>query len=86
MEKRAEEYDLQAQYDPRITPVRRDIAARSVASLVSGLAPPPRLVDGRRERVVAGLADMRGAPDPGASLTTQALRGEAFDIYEIEEG
>lgn len=69
-------------FDPRLTPARADLAAAHLAGQVKA----GRFVEGRRERVVAELADMRAEPSPGASITTQALRGETMQVYEIEEG
>jgi hypothetical protein len=69
-------------FDKRLTPARPDIAAAHLRGKVNAL----HFVDGRSERIVAGVADMRGEPSPGASLTTQALRGECVQVYEIEEG
>lgn len=72
----------QAPFDTRLTPARRDIAAAHLAGQVQAA----RFVTGRRERVMHGVTGMRGEPSPGASLTTQALRGEFVQVYEVEEG
>jgi cell wall-associated NlpC family hydrolase len=69
-------------FDKRLTPARPDIAAAYLRGKVNAL----HFVEGRTERIVAGVADMRGEPSPGASITTQALRGESVQVYELEEG
>ena len=68
--------------DSRLTPARPDLAAEYLRSSVQAA----RYTQGRAEYVVAGIADMRGEPSPGASVTTQALRGEHVQVYEVEEG
>lgn len=70
------------QNDPRLTPARPDLAA----SQLRGTLEAPRYADGRAETVIAGIIDVRGEPSPGASLTTQALRGEKVQVYDVEEG
>ncbi len=72
----------QTAFDSRLTPARRDIAAAHLAGQVEA----GRFVEGQRETILHGIADMRGEPSPGASLTTQALRGEHVTVYEVEEG
>ena len=69
-------------FDPRLTPARPDLAAEYLRGKVDAA----RYTEGRTEYIVAGLADMRGEPSPGASLTTQALRGETVQVYEVDEG
>lgn len=70
------------EYDPRLTPARPDLAASHLRGTIEARS----YSEGRRERIVSGVVDMRGEPSPGASLVTQALRGETFVVYEIEEG
>ncbi len=71
-----------AKFDRRLTPARPDLAA----AFLRGQVDAARFVEGSRERVVAAIADMRAEPSPGASVTTQALRGEEAQVYEVEEG
>ncbi|MCC2096250.1 MAG: C40 family peptidase [Hyphomicrobiales bacterium] len=69
-------------FDKRLMPARPDIAAAHLRGKVKAR----HYVEGRSERVLFGTADMRGEPSPGASVTTQALRGENVQVYEVEEG
>ncbi|MGE3247627.1 MAG: NlpC/P60 family protein [Beijerinckiaceae bacterium] len=69
-------------FDPRLTPARPGLAAAHLRGQVEAA----HFVEGRHERVVAGIADLRGEPSPGAGVTTQTLRGESVNVYEIEEG
>lgn len=68
--------------DPRLTPARPDLAARSLAGTVEA----GRYADPVRMRVVAPSAPLRREPRPDASLDTEALAGEAVDVYEQHEG
>ena len=69
-------------FDPRLTPARRDLAAEHLRGTVEA----PRYVAGIHETVIAGITDMRGDPSPGAAVTTQVLRGEDVMVFEVEEG
>ena len=69
-------------FDKRRTPARPDLAAAHLRGKIDA----PRYVEGRREEIVAEVADMRNAPSPEAGLDTQAIRGERVTVYEIEEG
>jgi hypothetical protein len=68
-------------FDPRITPARRDLAARHLAGIVEA----PRFVEGEAYEIGAPQAAVRSAPSHEASLLTEALRGERLTIYEINE-
>jgi cell wall-associated NlpC family hydrolase len=68
--------------DMRRTAARPDLAAADLTGQVSAA----RFVEGRPMRIVREVADMRGAPRPDASLSTQALFGERITVYEDEEG
>jgi cell wall-associated NlpC family hydrolase len=68
--------------DPRTTPARPDLAARSLEGRVEAA----RFVDGTPMRVAAALAPLRREPRPDAPLDTEALCGEPLTVYEVEEG
>jgi hypothetical protein len=67
--------------DPRITPARRDLAARHLAGKVDAA----RFVEGKAYEITAAAAPMRDAPSPAAALMTEALKGERITIYDIGE-
>lgn len=68
-------------FDPRITPVRPDLAAEHLRGKVKA----PRFVEGTVQEVIAGIAPVRAAPVPDATLLTEALAGERVTIYETDE-
>ncbi|MBM3609712.1 MAG: peptidase P60 [Alphaproteobacteria bacterium] len=74
--------DKSRQFDRRLTPARPDLAAIHLEGLVQAA----RFVPPGREVVVVEVADVKSAPSPSAALDTQAIRGEIFNVYEIEEG
>jgi len=65
-------------FDPRVTPVRADLAAK----FLEGNVPAPRYVEGRSYEVIAPQAPLRQEPRPGAPLETEALLGERVTIYD----
>jgi len=65
-------------FDSRVTPVRADLAAKSLEGKVAA----PRYVEGRILEIVAAQAPLRGAPRPDAPLLTEALKGERVAIYD----
>ncbi|MGB6175661.1 MAG: NlpC/P60 family protein [Methylocella sp.] len=69
-------------FDPRLTPVRPDLAAAYLRGQVAADA----YVEGRAMQVAIGTADLRHAPAPDAPLDTQALFGEDVMLYEDHEG
>ncbi len=73
---------MTTQFDRRVTPARPDMAAAQLKGLVDA----PRFVEGVHEEVVVEIADLRSRPTLDAPLDSQALRGERFTVYEIEEG
>jgi cell wall-associated NlpC family hydrolase len=73
---------IQPSFDLRITPVRADLAAESLRGRVEA----PRYVSPRAQRVVTGIAPLRRTPAASASLETQALFGEAVDVYDERDG
>lgn len=68
--------------DPRVTPVRPDLAAARLRGRVEA----PRYVDGRAARIVAASAPLRRKPDPSAPLETEALFGETVTVYDESDG
>ena len=69
-------------FDRRLTPARADLAAASLRGQVEAAY----FVEGQRRQVAVGVADVKGAPAPDASLDTQALHGERVTVYEDHEG
>jgi cell wall-associated NlpC family hydrolase len=67
--------------DPRITPVRRDLAAKDLAGVVD----VERFVDGKAYEIAAAQAPVRQGPSHDAELQTEALKGERVTIYDIGE-
>jgi hypothetical protein len=72
-----------ATFDPRVTPVRADLAAEYLKGLVAA----GRFVDKTVHEVVNAQAPLRRDPRPDAALDTEALKGERVDVYdENDEG
>ncbi|MPZ37213.1 MAG: peptidase P60 [Rhizobiales bacterium] len=67
--------------DPRITPARRDLAAKHLAGIVDAR----RFVDGKAYEIGIAQAPVRNAPSHEAPLLTEALKGERLTIYDISE-
>jgi len=65
-------------FDPRITPARADLAAKSLEGKVAAA----RYVEGELYEVIEPQAPLRGEPKPDVPLATEALRGERVTIYE----
>jgi cell wall-associated NlpC family hydrolase len=68
-------------FDPRITPVRPDLAAEYLLGKVSA----KRFVEGRQYEVADPQAPVRLAPSPDAALATETLKGEHVIVYEITD-
>jgi cell wall-associated NlpC family hydrolase len=68
-------------FDPRITPVRADLAAKQLEGKVAA----PRYVEGRAFDVIDPQAPLRREPRPDASLETEALKGERVTIYDRDD-
>lgn len=64
--------------DPRLTPARRDLAAKHLEGQVEAA----RFVDGVELEVIDALAPLRRAPSHDAALDTEALKGERVTIYD----
>ncbi len=69
-------------FDPRVTPLRADLAAASLRGKVQA----PRYAEGRAMQVVEASAPLRRAPRPDAPLETEALFGETVTAYDESEG
>lgn len=65
-------------HDPRLTPVRGDIAAK----YLQGKVEANRFVTGEEFEVVEAIAAVREQPSSNATLMTEALRGERVTIYD----
>jgi cell wall-associated NlpC family hydrolase len=68
-------------FDPRVTPVRADLAAKYLEGKVAA----PRYAEGRVMEVVEPQAPLRREPRPDAPLETEALKGERVTIYDTND-
>ena len=68
-------------FDPRITPVRPDLAAAHLRGKVQA----GQFVEGTVQEVITGVASVRNGPSHGATQVTEALRGERVTIYENDD-
>lgn len=69
------------QFDPRITPVRPDLAADHLRGQVEA----PRYAQGTEQEVVVGTAQLRQEPSHQAPLLTEVLCGERVLVYEVDD-
>ncbi len=69
------------EFDPRITPVRPDLAAHHLAGRVEA----PRYVEGVVREIIDAQAPLRRVPSPEAPLDTEALFGERVTVYDTTE-
>jgi cell wall-associated NlpC family hydrolase len=69
---------MTANLDPRLTPARADLAAKSLEGRVTAA----RFVEGMTREVIDAQAPLRRNPSHEAPLDTQALRGERVTVYE----
>jgi cell wall-associated NlpC family hydrolase len=69
-------------FDPRVVPMRLDLAAR----ILEGHVEAPRFADPHLCQVQVPTVMMRKAPDPEAEAVSQLLYGEPFDAYEESDG
>jgi cell wall-associated NlpC family hydrolase len=65
-------------FDPRVTPLREDLAAK----YLEGKVKAARFVEGRVMEVIAPQAPLRRQPRPDAPLDTEALKGERVTVYD----
>jgi cell wall-associated NlpC family hydrolase len=70
-----------ANFDPRITPARPDLAAAHLRDKVEA----EHFVEGTEQEVIVGLAPVRKEPSHEAPLVTEALAGERVTIYQTDE-
>ncbi|PCJ31534.1 MAG: peptidase P60 [Alphaproteobacteria bacterium] len=68
--------------DPRITPARGDLAARSLEGKVAA----EKFCSGNDYQLVHGLTNLHNRPDIKSNTNTQLLYGEHFTVYEILDG
>ena len=68
-------------FDPRVTPVRADLAAAHLRGQVEAA----RFVEGTDFEVFDPVAPVRRSPVPDALLETEALKGERVTVYD-EDG
>ena len=73
---------VEPSFDPRVTPARPDLAAASLKGKIVADA----YVDGETKAVVRGVADLRRARSPDATIETQLFFGEGFVVYEEAGG
>jgi len=64
--------------DPRLTPARRDLAAK----YLEGKVKAARYVSGEEFEIIDGIAPLRRSPSSDAELATQVLKGERVTIYD----
>jgi len=67
--------------DPRITPVRPDLAAGHLEGEVKA----ERYTQGEEREVIDAQAPLRERPSPDAPLMTEALLGERVTVYEFDQ-
>jgi cell wall-associated NlpC family hydrolase len=66
-------------FDPRVTPVRADLAAKELQGKVAA----PRYVEGNVYEVIVPQTPVRSEPRSDAPLATEALGGERVTVYDI---
>jgi hypothetical protein len=64
--------------DPRLTPARKDLAAK----YLEGKVKAARFVEGQTFEISEAIAPLRENPSSDAMLLTQALKGERVTIYD----
>ena len=72
---------MDKRFDPRITPMRPDLAARYLEGHVTAA----RFADGVAMQVIAPIVSVSGSPSHQAEQTTQALYGERVTIYDRDD-
>jgi hypothetical protein len=68
--------------DPRLNVARLDLAAEKLRGTVKAA----RFAAGVLHRIVAPSAPLRRRPEPDAPLETEALHGEAANVYDEADG
>ena len=69
-------------FDPRLTPARQDLAAKSL----EGRVVAARYAQGTDKRVIVPQTGLWRAPRTDAGLENELLMGERFTVYEEREG
>lgn len=69
-------------FDPRVTPMREDIAAARLRGKVA----TGTFVEPTRFQVRASSAPMRRARDVALGYETELVHGERIDVYELKDG
>jgi cell wall-associated NlpC family hydrolase len=72
---------MTAGFDPRVTPARPDLAARSLEGKITAA----RFVDGEPREIVEPHVPLRRLPSPDAPLDTEALMGERVTVFETTD-
>ncbi len=72
---------MDRRYDPRITPMRPDLAAR----YLEGHVKAARFVDGVAMQIIEPIVSVRLAPSSQAEQISQALFGEHVTIYDRDD-
>jgi hypothetical protein len=70
-----------ADFDPRLTPARPDLAAKQLEGKVESA----RFVEGTPYEINAPVAPLRRVPQSDAPLDTEALMGERVTVYEMSD-
>lgn len=68
--------------DPRLTPANPQVADRSLRGRVVA----ERYVTATPRRIAVPVAPLRRAPSDTAGLDTEALHGDAVDLYDVADG
>jgi cell wall-associated NlpC family hydrolase len=68
-------------FDPRITPVRPDLAAKYLQGKVAAA----HFAEGEEREVIDAQAPVRAQPAPDAPLMTEALMGERITVYQFND-
>ena len=69
-------------YDRRVTPARADLAAEHLRGHIEAA----RYAEARPMQVRAASIPLRPEPDAAATMDTQLLYGERFDVYDAADG
>ena len=69
---------MSAELDPRVNAMRADLADAALAGRVEAA----RFVPGAPRRIVAGHAPLRAAPSDDATMLSEALAGEAVQVFD----
>ena len=68
-------------FDPRVTPIRGGVAARSLEGVIAA----DRYLDPTPMQVRLPVANLRQGPERSAELANQLLFGELFDVIETTD-